>query len=155
MDNIDTIDTMNDQSYTQASKTDAFCLSGLISSIVSLVCCCGTLSLVSLVLSIVGVAKVKKNGQSGFGMGLAGIIISGVSIIILILVILFVIIPMIFFIGLIGSITAHVIKDGAYLDISRLPQRQAYSAVEKYDINSIDDLKDFLEDKGVTFEFKS
>ena len=54
-------------------------LVGLISSLVSLVLCAGTLGLVSLIISIVGAVNVKKTG-TGKGFAIAGIIISAVQI---------------------------------------------------------------------------
>ena len=55
-------------------------LIGLISSLVSLILCAGTLGLVSLIISIVGAVNVKKTG-TGKGFAIAGIIISAVQIV--------------------------------------------------------------------------
>ena len=62
-------------------KTNGLCVSGFVISLVSLVLCGGLLSLLSLILSIVGVVKVNKNGDNGKGLGVAGIIISAVTIV--------------------------------------------------------------------------
>ena len=150
MDNVDSYDTMNDQTYVAEQKNDALCLAGLISSIVSLVCCCGTVSLISLALSIIGVVRVNKNGQAGKGMGIAGIIISGVSILILILLILIVVIPMILFAGFIGSVVKTV-GDGAHISVILDNDTGRVS----YEIKDFDDVQDFLDDNGVTFDIKN
>ena len=55
-------------------------LVGFILSLVSLLCC-GILSIVSLILSIVGLNKAKELGGVGKGLSLAGLIISIVSIV--------------------------------------------------------------------------
>ena len=62
-------------------KTNGLCVSGFVISLVSLVLCGGLLSLLSLILSIVGVVTVNKNGDNGKGLGVAGIIISAVTIV--------------------------------------------------------------------------
>lgn len=61
-----------------ASNTVA--LVGLISSLVSLIFCLGSLGVVSLIISIVGATNVKKSG-TGKGMAIAGIIISALQIV--------------------------------------------------------------------------
>ncbi len=153
MDNIDDFDTVNEQSYVSGAKTDPLCLAGLISSIVSLVCCCGTVSLVSLALSIAGVIRVKKSNDNGKGMAIAGIAISALSILILIMVIIFIVLPMILVFGFIGSFFNYALH-GAYVDVSNYPVNDRAAHIEKQEISSIDELKDFLEDRGVTFDFK-
>ena len=153
VDNFENYDTVNDQSYVSGSKTDPLCLAGLISSIVSLVCCCGTVSLISLALSIAGVIRVKKSNDSGKGMAIAGIAISALSIIILIMVIIFVVLPMILVFGFIGSFFNYAIH-GAHVDVTSYPVNDRAAYVEKQEINSIDELKDYLEERGVTFDFK-
>lgn len=74
---------------TQQSKTDGLCVAGFVVSLVSLVLCGCSISLVSLILSIVGVSRIKKNGNSGKGLGVAGIVISAVSIAIFIFYVIF------------------------------------------------------------------
>ena len=70
---------------SEQGKTDGLCLAGFIVSLVSLILCGCSVSLVSLILSIVGVTRIKKNGHSGKGLGIAGIVISAVSIVIFII----------------------------------------------------------------------
>lgn len=74
--------------YVQVTPppTNTTALVGLISSLVSLVLCAGTLGLVSLIISIVGAVNVKKTG-TGKGFAIAGIIISAVQIVTWILII--------------------------------------------------------------------
>ena len=62
-------------------KTNGIGLAGFIVSLVSLLMCCGGLSVVSLVLSIVGLIKSKDYNGNGKGFSIAGIIISVVGII--------------------------------------------------------------------------
>lgn len=55
-------------------------LVGLISSLVSLIFCLGTLGLIPLIISIIGAVNVKKTG-TGKGFAIAGIIISALQIV--------------------------------------------------------------------------
>ena len=61
----------------QTRGTNALCVAGFITSLVSVVLA-GTTALISLILSIIGFNAAKKNNQGGKGLGLAGIIISAV-----------------------------------------------------------------------------
>ena len=139
MDNINTYDT---EEYVSASapENDKFCLAGLITSIASLVCCCGTISIVSLILSIVGVMRVSKSGDSGKGMGIAGIIISVVSILLLIVIILLVVVPSIFFFGFLGKVFEAGISKGGYV----INDRGAY--VQQFDDTEIADFIEYVKD---------
>ena len=75
------------QSYTQQAQpvqkdpTNGLAIAGLIISLVSMILCCGALSPISLILSIIGVEKKKKKNGSGKGMAIAGIIISAITIV--------------------------------------------------------------------------
>ena len=51
-------------------------IAGLVTSILSLVLCCGSISLISLILSIVGMNKAKELDGAGKGLALAGLIVS-------------------------------------------------------------------------------
>ncbi len=62
-------------------KSNGFAIAGFIISIVSPVLCCGSLSTLSLILSIVGLVTVNKNGQKGKGLAVAGIVISAITLI--------------------------------------------------------------------------
>ena len=65
------------------NKSNAFAGFGV--SLVSTLLCCGSFNVISLVLSIVGVAKAKDYGGNGKGLAIAGIIISAIGLILLIL----------------------------------------------------------------------
>jgi len=60
-------------------------LIGFIVSLVSLVLCCGSLSPIALVLSIVGLSESKKVNGKNKGLSIAGIIIGAVGIVLLII----------------------------------------------------------------------
>ena len=60
-------------------KNDGVCLAGFITSLVSILCC-GMTSFIGLGLSIWGFLRVKKSGQKGSGLAIAGIIISGIFV---------------------------------------------------------------------------
>ncbi len=69
---------------TQAKPTNGLAIAGFITSLVSGILCCGSISVISLILSIVGAVKANELGGSGKGMAIAGIIISVIGIIMLI-----------------------------------------------------------------------
>ena len=81
------------QSYAQQAPknpTNGLAIAGLIVSIVSMILCCGALSPISLILSIIGAVDAKKKNGSGKGMAIAGIIISAITIVVsLIITLLF------------------------------------------------------------------
>ena len=74
------------QNYTGAAQaapknpTNGLAISGFIISLVSMILCCGTLSPISLILSIIGVVDAGKKNGSGKGLAIAGIIISVITI---------------------------------------------------------------------------
>ena len=80
-------------SYAQQAPknpTNGLAIAGLIVSIVSPILCCGALSPISLILSIIGAVDAKKKNGSGKGMAIAGIIISAITIVLsLIITLLF------------------------------------------------------------------
>ena len=65
---------------TQAKPTNGLAIAGFITSLVSGILCCGSISVISLILSIVGAVKANDLGGSGKGMAIAGIVISAVGI---------------------------------------------------------------------------
>lgn len=67
---------------TSKPKTNGLAIAGFVISIVSPICCCGTLSVLSLIFSIIGLSQINKNSEDGKGLAIAGIVISGVSILI-------------------------------------------------------------------------
>lgn len=76
---------------TISPKNDV-ALGGLIVSIISIFCC-GSLSIIGLILSIIGLLKSKKMNGKSEGAAIAGIIISSILIFlwILVIVLLFII----------------------------------------------------------------
>lgn len=66
------------------SKTNGLSIAGFVISIVSLVLCCGSLSWLSLIFSIIGLTNANKNKDENKGLAIAGIIISAVALLMLI-----------------------------------------------------------------------
>ena len=62
------------------AKSNGLAIAGFIVSLVSILLCCGSISLVSLILSIIGASKAKDCGGQGKGLAIAGIIISVIGI---------------------------------------------------------------------------
>ena len=114
-------------------KTNGLCISGFVISLVSLILCAGLLSVLSLILSIVGVVKSKKNNESN-GLGIAGIIISAVS-----LVVAAVLIAVGIFTGLIGTYLGLVAVDTA----NKTNTHNSIVAEEIDDLNGEEYVKDF------------
>lgn len=77
----------NDQfiDQDQPEGNNGLCIAGFVASLVSILCC-GTTSIIALILSIIGVATSKGRKK---GLGIAGIIISAVMILIVIAAIIF------------------------------------------------------------------
>ena len=71
---------------TQSKPTNGLAITGFIMSLVSFIFCCGTLSPISLILSIIGAVDAGKKNGSGKGMAIAGIIISAVTVVFAIIV---------------------------------------------------------------------
>ena len=70
-----------------AKKTNGLAIAGFVVSLVSLLCC-GYISIVGLILSIVGLNKSKET-NSGKGLAIAGIIISAIALVFVIISLLF------------------------------------------------------------------
>lgn len=68
-----------------AKYTNSFGIAGFVISLVSMVGCCGGLSWLSLIFSIIGLTNAKKNNGEGKGLSIAGIIISAIMIVVFIL----------------------------------------------------------------------
>lgn len=62
-----------------AQKTNVLCVVGFIVSLASIVLL-GTTAIIGLILSIIGLIAANKNNQKGKGMGIAGVIISGILV---------------------------------------------------------------------------
>ena len=76
------VNNVNVQPAVNTEKTNGLAVAGFVISIVSPILCCGSLSTISLILSIVGLVTVNKNGQKGKGLAIAGIIISAIIMVI-------------------------------------------------------------------------
>ena len=72
------------QEYIDHPPMDVMCVVSFCVSVFAGITC-GVLSGISLILSIIGLVKVRKNGKRGKGLAIAGIIISSVSLVILII----------------------------------------------------------------------
>ena len=70
---------------TNSKPTNGLAIAGFITSLVSMFLCCGSISLISLILSILGVVDAKKKSGSGNGLAIAGIIISVVGMLLVII----------------------------------------------------------------------
>ncbi|OBF65705.1 hypothetical protein A5753_07890, partial [Mycobacterium sp. 852002-51971_SCH5477799-a] len=57
----------------QKAGTNALAIASLISSFTGLLCCVG--SIVAIVLGAIAVRQIKRTGQDGFGLAVAGIVI--------------------------------------------------------------------------------
>ena len=66
-----------------SKKGNAMAITGFVVSIVSFLLCCGTLSWLSLIFSIVGIVNANKVGGKGKGLAIAGTIISGLGFLLL------------------------------------------------------------------------
>jgi uncharacterized membrane protein YvbJ len=77
-----------------AQQKNGLAIAGFVVSLVSFVCC-GSLAIIGLVLSIVGLVNSKKMNGEGKGLAIAGIILSSIGIVFGILM---------FFLGFFGSI---------------------------------------------------
>ena len=67
-------------SDTKEAKTNGLAIAGFVCSFVA--------QIVGLVLSIIGLVQIKKSGEKGRGLAIAGIIISAVGIFLTILIII-------------------------------------------------------------------
>ena len=77
--NDTTVNTVKNQNVN-VQQANGLAIAGFVTSLVSLICCCGGISIVSLILSIVGLIQSKKLNDSGKGMAIAGIILSAIAI---------------------------------------------------------------------------
>ena len=104
---------MNNQGYVAnpsvTNKKNTVGLVGFIMSIVSFVLC-GTLSFVSLILSIVGICNAKNCNGDGMGLSVAGLIISIITSIIKFIMIIIFIIPLLF----VPSIVEEIQENGDF-----------------------------------------
>ena len=74
------------QAQPAKNPTNGLAIAGFIISLVSAILCCGALSPISLILSIIGVADANKKNGSGKGLAIAGIIISVLALLVAIVI---------------------------------------------------------------------
>ena len=72
-----------------AKKSNGMAITGFVISLVSLLLCCGSISLFGLIFSIIGAAKTKDLDGSGKGLAIAGIIISAIGMVVFLFVTVF------------------------------------------------------------------
>lgn len=65
-----------------AKKSNGMAIAGFVTSLVNMLLCCGSISLISLILSIVGAVKAKDCNGDGKGLAIAGIIISAIMMVV-------------------------------------------------------------------------
>ena len=80
-----TSNNINNEVINNNEKPNGFAIAGFVISLVSMILCCGTISWLSLIFSIIGVVNANKENGKGKGLAIAGIIISALSILILII----------------------------------------------------------------------
>ncbi len=72
------VNVYNNTTVVQPKKSNGMAIAGFVTSLVNMFLCCGSISLISLILSIVGAVKAKDCDGNGKGLAIAGIIISAV-----------------------------------------------------------------------------
>lgn len=85
------------------SKTNGFAVAGFIISLASMLLCCGTLSWLSLIFSIIGTVNANKENGNGKGLAIAGIVISAISLVLYIVL---------YILGVTSSVINEVEKGG-------------------------------------------
>lgn len=75
--------TYNNNNYqTQNNPSNGMGITGFVISLISLIMCCGSLSWLSLIFSIIGMSKAKKINGAGHGLSVAGLVISIIGLLI-------------------------------------------------------------------------
>lgn len=72
-------------SEKKKNNLNPLALAGFITSIVSLCCCCGSLSGIALILSIIGLVQINSGNKEGKGFAIAGIAVAAVGVVFLII----------------------------------------------------------------------
>ncbi len=80
--NINTVGVNNNVQPTSSGYSNGMGIAGFVISLVSIIMCCGSLSWLSIIFSIIGMNNAKKNNGTGYGLSLAGLIISIVGLLI-------------------------------------------------------------------------
>ena len=82
--NINSQPVQTNQVPVNQTPSNGMAIAGFVTSLVSGLCFCGIFSWLSLIFSIIGVAKAKDYEGKGKGLAIAGIVISAISLILLI-----------------------------------------------------------------------
>ena len=80
--------------------TNGMAIAGLVISIVSLILCCGSISLIGLIFSIIGMNKAKQNNDIGKGIAIGGLVVNILGILLFLFWMLIWLIP---FVGVMVS----------------------------------------------------
>lgn len=85
--NNNDINVINSNSKNEIKQTNSYSIAGFIISIISMFCCCGLISWLSLILSIIGLSKSKNEEykENSKAFAVAGIIISSIVIVMFII----------------------------------------------------------------------
>lgn len=79
--------------YQQPRPTSGECVAGMVLGIIALVISfipfVGLIGIVGLILSIIGMRKARAEGRAGYGMGVAGLVCSIISLVPTVIVIIF------------------------------------------------------------------
>ena len=76
------INVYNNTVVQQPKKGNGMAVAGFITSLVNALLCCGSISLISLILSIIGAVKAKDCDGAGKGLAIAGIVISAIMMVV-------------------------------------------------------------------------
>ena len=101
------------QNFTTAAGvkqyTNGMAITGLVISIVSLIFCCGSISVVGLVFSIIGLNKAKQNNGIGKGLAIAGLIVNIIGILLMLFWLVLTIVPFFVVASEIENLSASII----------------------------------------------
>ena len=98
LESVSSVENTSTPISTPDEKKNVIALVGFISSIVSSTICCGSLNIITLILSIIGLVEAKKYNNDGKSFAIAGIVISAIMLI------LFVLLSFIISLGIIDEI---------------------------------------------------
>ena len=73
----------NNISQPNNGYTNGIGIAGFVVSLISWFCCCGSLSWLSLIFSIIGLKNAKNNNGAGHGLSMAGLVISIIGLVII------------------------------------------------------------------------
>lgn len=104
------VEIVNNVTTAAPKKGNGMAIAGLVVSLVSCILCCGSLSWLSLIFSIVGIVSAKNVEGKGKGMAIAGLVISIIGM--LWLIACFALLPAI------GTFVEEAEKSSSYYDSS-------------------------------------